>query len=142
MFKPKSLVSHFSWILAILALNVFLISPQVTRFFGEIYGSLIYILIRLVCVLAFSRWASMLLNQQRMAVVRWTTLLVFIDQVLFKAIFLWLDIQGNPSSWQGVDLKAAYYGLFLSYIISVPFVVLLAFVGAELSSVRLRKSPA
>jgi hypothetical protein len=133
----KTQVIYSFWIsLGILGLNLFLISPQLTQSFGSVAGNLAYLGVRFLVILGYSWYLAAVYVGRKSPIFRWATFLVFLDQVVLKLIYLKVTAIAHPEEWGGADLPALALGLFMSYMVSIPFLLLFAFLGAELGNVR------
>ena len=120
--------------LAVLELGLFVFGPLLQNSFGPGPANIFYILLRVVTILVFSYLTVRKHGRDFYGALSFTGLLIFIDQVGFKSLWLWLEIRKNPAAWEGVDLKTALYNSAFSYVVSLPVILLLAFVGALLAS--------
>jgi hypothetical protein len=141
MTKQNLAKWYFLGALTLLGLNLFLISPILSEKFGSVLGNGVYIGIRLGVIVFFSFLINLKTEIKRLAVIRFTTFLVFIEQTAFKAIYLYLDFMNHPQNWVGIDQNAAIFGTLMSYVVSVPLIVILAFLGTELSLLVRSREP-
>jgi hypothetical protein len=95
-----------------------------------------YVVARLGIILLFAFAACRFGTMTRSKALVWAAFLGFLDQVIFKGVFLTLEFKKDPTVLQGHQLWEAYTGLTLSYVMFFPFVLLLAFLGTELAKVR------
>lgn len=132
----KKTQGNMAWLFTgavfLLILNLFLLIPLLTQTYGIQVANNLYMGFRLIVVIAFSFLAVPILNKKHLSIIRFSSLLVFFDQVLLKAVYLKLGFENDPKSWEGIDAAGIYFSLFMSYIASVPFVILISFLGAEL----------
>lgn len=141
---PRLLVWTFASALAIFAVNLFWLSPFLTRVWGPLVGNLTYLGIRIVVVIAVSGILGALWQGKSFKVFRATSILLFVDQVPLKYLWVRMEIARDPAPWQGASQSGIIYGLALSYLMFVPFLVLISFLGSqirELLALRKRRLP-
>jgi hypothetical protein len=132
MAKPSRSVLNFGGALGLLSFNLFCLSPWVSQTWGAFFGNGAYVTLRLLTLVGYSFISSLYLQRKRVEVIRSTCFLVFVEQVLLKTLVLWQDAQAHPQGWEGIQIEAAGFGLLMSYVISIPFIVILSFAGTEL----------
>jgi hypothetical protein len=139
MQKSRVWISLFLAAVALLGVNLFYLSPEMGKRVGELTGNNVYITVRLVTLFGFSFLTSWLAEKPRIFVIRKAAFLVLIDQIVFKAIFLLQQFQSSPQNWEGVDHSGVLFSLAMSYVMTLPIIVLIAFMGTELGSLLLKK---
>jgi hypothetical protein len=121
--------------LGVLEAWLFLIGPV-------LQSEAMYVALKIMTILMFSFVCARIHKKSLYGVLSGAGLLIFLDQVLFKSIYLWWDFRKNPAAWAGVDPLGAIYASAFSYIVFLPVVLILAFVGAFAGSYsRDRKNP-
>lgn len=120
----------FVLVLALFALNIFVLSPLVLKLFGPFAANASFIVIRMGALFAFSFWLAAAQDLKRWSVIRSASFVMFIEQVAFKAIhfaILGLPNTGQgPATWDGV-----LFGLAFAYVLFSPVMILVGFVASE-----------
>jgi hypothetical protein len=132
MIQVKRSVLYFFSGLLILGVNLFVLCPWITERFGSLAGNGTYIGVRLATLLGFSAIAYQIGISRRPAIIRAAIFLLFLEQVAFKSVYMSADFRAHPQGWEGVDHRAALFSLVMSFVVSVPFLILIAFVGTEI----------
>jgi hypothetical protein len=138
----KKPYSCFLGALCLLAFNLFVMSPYISRRFGDLVGNGTYVGLRMLTIMGFSFLMSYLFESKRLPVIRSTTFLVFVDQVILKGFFLWNESRISPQAWEGMDYPSTVFALLVSYVISIPLIVIVAFAGTELKDLLSQKNKA
>ncbi len=126
--------------LTVLELGLFVFGPLLQKISGPVGANVFYILLRVVTIVVFGYVCVSRHKKNFYGALSLTGLLIFLDQVVFKSIWLWSEMKRDPVAWEGVTLSAALFNSAFSYIVSLPVIMLLAFVGALLASKRPRQS--
>ena len=116
------LSSAFVIALAVLEIELFVIGPV-------FQSNVLYIAIRVATIFAFSFICVRSFKKNLYETLSLAGLLIFVDQVLFKSLWLVLEFQRNPKAWAGVDRTAALFSSAFSYIVFLPAVLILALLG-------------
>lgn len=119
--------------LGILELGLFVVGPALQNGVSPAAGNAFYIVLRLVTILGFSFVCVRKHKRSFYGALSMTGFLLFLDQVVFKSLWLVHEIKKNPAAWEGIDPKSAVYNSAFSYIVSLPIILLLAFLGALLA---------
>jgi hypothetical protein len=124
--------------LALLETGLFVIGPVLQNWGNTNLANGFYILLRVVTIVGFSFLLVRKHRHEIYGALSLTGLLIFIDQVIFKSLWIVLEMKRDPAAWQGVDTKAALFNSAFSYIVSLPVILLLAFIGSMLA-LKMRK---
>ena len=124
-----------------LAANLFLIGPVVSARISEVAGNAAFIIIRVVTLLGFAALLAALHGKTRLQIIGLTLLLELVDQGIFKTILLLYSWRMQPTQWEGLSLDGMIFGNFMSYLVFLPAILILSFVGAEIGhALRNRKA--
>jgi hypothetical protein len=116
--------------LGILEAGLFLIGPALQNAFGPNIGNVFYVVLRVVSIVLFSYLCVRVYRRSIYGALSTAGFLVFLDQAVFKSLWIWIQFRTHPEAWQGIDLKGALYGTAFSYIVFLPLILALSFVGA------------
>jgi len=122
------------WILlalGILGLNLFVVGPWVSSQLGEGAGNILYVILRVAVIIGLSFFLVHRVGKGRFQAMTLTAVLMLMDQVGFKALWLKQQMMAQPDLWKDVDFSSAVFGLLMSYVFFVPMVLLFAWIGAE-----------
>lgn len=120
--------------LVVLELGLFVFGPLLQNSVGPVGANVFYVLLRVFTILVFSYLCVRRHKRSNYEALSLTGLLIFIDQVGFKSLWLWMEMKRNPAAWEGISLQVALYNSAFSYVVSLPVILLLAFVGALAAS--------
>jgi hypothetical protein len=120
----------FFLFLGVLEAGLFWIGPALQSSYGQNIGNAFYIAIRVLSIVLFSYLCVRVYRRSIYGALSTTGFLVFLDQAVFKSVWIWNQFRIHPQDWQGVELKGAIYGTAFSYIVFLPLILALAFVGA------------
>lgn len=113
----------------VLALNFWGIAPFTRGVFSEATSNVLYLLVRLVTFAAVAAWLKVSTDRRPIQIVSLVTICAFFDQVLFKFGLL-LDPSRN-GGMRGVEI---WVSLMMSYLLFLPLVLVLGYVGTEIGS--------
>lgn len=119
--------------LGILELGLFVIGPALQNSMGPGAANLVYILMRVIAIAGMSFFAMHHFRGNLFKSLSLTGFLMFLDQVLFKSLWLSFEFKNNPKAWEGVELSSAIYNSAFSYIVSLPIILLIGFLGAMIA---------
>jgi hypothetical protein len=119
--------------LGTLEFGLFVVGPLLQNRAGPGPANVFYILLRVLVIGTFAYFSVRRDKRALFGTLSMTGFLIFLDQVVFKSIWLMIEIKKNPSLWEGVDPKGAIFNSAFSYVVSLPMVLLLAFLGAMLA---------
>ena len=89
----------------LLGLNFWVILPGFTALHGDYAGNALYIGSRVFIFLVLSIGISLRDGTPRFRSLSALAPVAFTDQVLFKALYFWLDRRANPEAWTGLDFN-------------------------------------
>ncbi len=126
-------------IIALFALNLFVIEPLLNQAVGRAVAQTLYIVIRIVGLIGLAFGLAKFGQRNRFQTVTTTLLVGFIDQVLLKGLWIKRDIVANPEAWKGFEPTnaAVFVNMATGYLFFVPIVLILTFLGME--STRFRR---
>jgi hypothetical protein len=133
MLKVQKPVWPLATALLVLMLNVFLISPRFNALFGPVVGNISYIGIRIVTLLALSFYLAKYCQKVRYQVVATASFVAFLDQCVFKGVLFFFEVRSNPQIFPDGTLGNVLFAFLMSYILFLPFIILIAFAGTELT---------
>ena len=119
--------------IAILEVGLFVIGPVLLKSSSPNAADAFYVIVRVATIVTFSFLCVRRYKKEMYGALSLTGLLIFIDQVIFKSIWIVLAMKKDPAAWEGVDTRAALFNSAFSYVVSLPVILLLAFVGALLA---------
>src|ERR1700741_4182480 len=90
---------------AILEVGLFVIGPALQSSVSANAADAFYVVLRLVTIVSFSFLCIRRYKRDSSGALSLTGLLIFIDQVIFKSLWIWLSMKKDPAVWQGVDAK-------------------------------------
>lgn len=135
------MVLTFFVALAILETGLFLVSPVLQNHLSPVWANAFYVLLRVGTIIGFSYLCIRRHKKDIYGALSMTGLLLFVDQVGFKSLWLLQQIGKHPAEWQGIDTKSAIYNSAFSYVVSLPVILILAFLGALLALKQRRSRP-
>lgn len=120
-------------ILALFAINLFLLEPLLSRTLGPVAAQISYIVVRVAGLIALAFGLTRYAQRNRFQTVTTVLLVGFIDQVFLKGLWVKRDIAVNPTSWEGFapNNAAIFVNLAAGYLFFVPIVLILCFLGME-----------
>jgi hypothetical protein len=134
-FATENLMTiSFFVALGALAAGLFGIGPLLQNSSGSGAANAFYILLRVLVILGFSFVAVRRYQKNAYQALSLAGLLIFVDQVLLRSIWFVLQFKYNPGEWEGVDLKTAIFNSAFSYLVFLPVVLLLAFIGVSVGT--------
>ena len=138
----KSLSRVFAYsggILALFALNLFVLEPLFHRSIGPRAAQLVYIVIRIVGIVVLAFLLTKNAKRNRFQTLSTVLLVGFIDQVVLKGIWIKQDMVIHPGDWTGIapTSSAIFVNMAVGYLFFTPLILILAFFGME--STRFRK---
>jgi hypothetical protein len=116
-------------LLQILNLTVF--GPWLADSQTQVLGNAIYISIHVLSILSFSALSPALFNFGYAQTIRWNTGLEFLLQVILKGLIILLQSFLDPKTWGELSFGPFTLNLIASYVFSIPFIILLSFLGFE-----------
>lgn len=117
----------------ILAANFWFVAPFTRSVLSESTSNVLYLLVRLLTFVAVAAVLRIQTDRRPIQVVSLVTLCAFFDQVVFK-----LGIMSDPTRTGGMQGVEVWVSLMMSYLLFLPLVLVLAYIGVEIGS-RLKK---
>jgi len=126
-------------ILALFALNLFVLEPLISKGIGPRAAQLTYIVIRIVGLAGLAFLLAKNAKRNRFQTVSTVLLVGFIDQVFLKGMWIKQDMIVHPADWTGIEPTnaAIFINMAMGYLFFIPIILILAFVGME--STRFRR---
>lgn len=123
------------WALAlvVLAANRFLIGPAVGASAGEMTGNTVFVFIRVVVFFLLALLLTRFSDFRRFRALSGVGLLVAFEHIGFNLVTILSSYRANPADYPE-GLAGPLYGLFMSYMIGLPIILLIAFLGTALGS--------
>lgn len=120
-------------VLVIFALNLFVLQPLISRGVGPRAAQFFYIVIRIIGLVGLAYFLSKNAKRNRFQAVSTVLLVGFIDQVLFKSLWVKRDMGVNPADWIGMEPTNGmiFLNMSIGYLAFTPIILILAFVGME-----------
>jgi uncharacterized membrane protein len=118
--------------------NLFFIGPVLVSHGYTTLNTLLYVGFRLVIFIALAFVLVRFVGRNRPQAMSSVLLVGAVDQVLLKGLWMQADVKAHPELWVGVkmDSQVMFTGLAQGYLFFVPFVLILAFLGTELTRFR------
>lgn len=113
----------------ILALNFWALTPLTARVFSESTSNVIYLVIRLATFAWVGGWLRFKTDRRVIQILSLVTICAFFDQVIFK-----LGLLRDPSRTGGMQAAEIWVSLMMSYLLFLPLVIVLAYLGVEIGS--------
>ena len=116
-------------------LNLFVIGPMIVDAGHMVLNNIVYLVFRLGTFIflgyALAKWAG----RGRAQALSSVMLVGAFDQVLLKGLWMIRDVKKHPELWTGVSMEPTvlFVGLAQGYLFFFPFVLILAFLGIELT---------
>jgi uncharacterized membrane protein YuzA (DUF378 family) len=126
-------------ILALFALNLFVLQPLIATGIGPRAAQMIYILIRVAGMIGLAYGLAKNAKRNRFQTVSTVLLVGAIDQVLLKGLWIKRDMGIHPADWAGFEPvnSVIFLNMAMGYLFFIPIILILAFVGME--STRFRR---
>jgi hypothetical protein len=120
-------------VLILFAVNLFVLQPLISRGIGPRAAQFIYIIVRIIGLIGLAYSLSKNANRNRFQAVSTVLLVGFIDQVLFKSIWVKRDMLIHPADWVGMEPSNSmiFLNMSIGYLAFTPVILILAFVGME-----------
>ncbi len=120
-------------VLTLFAINLFILQPIISRAVGPRAAQFVYIVIRILGLVGLAYALSKNAKRNRFQAISTVLLVGFIDQVLFKGIWVKRDMMVNPADWVGMEPTNAmiFLNMSIGYLAFTPVILILAFVGME-----------
>jgi hypothetical protein len=122
-----------------LGVNFWVILPSFTANQGDTAGNALYIGSRVLTFLLLALGISLRAGTPRMRSMTALAAVAFVDQVLFKVLYFWIDHRANPQNWVGYDLNGHFMATLVSYILFCPVILLLGSGASLLGNWIVRK---
>ena len=126
------MVISFLVSLVVLASGLAFVGPVAHGSMSPEVANIAYIVLRVVVMLVFSFIAVRRFHKNTYHALSFTGLLVFFDQVGVHSLWFAWQFRQNPADWQGMDLITVLYNSAFSYVVFLPVVMLISFLGASL----------
>jgi hypothetical protein len=120
-------------ILALFAVNLFLLEPIFTRSIGPRGAQFAYIVIRVAGLVLLAYGLATKAKRNRFQTISTVLLVGFIDQVLLKGIWVKQDMLIHPEAWTGIEPtnSVIFLNMAMGYLFFIPLILILAFFGME-----------
>lgn len=127
-------------ILALFALNLFVLQPLLTRGIGPGVAQVFYVLIRIVGLVFLAYVLTKNARRNRFQTLSTVVFIGFVDQVVLKGLWLKGEIVRNPADWTGIEPinSVIFLNMAMGYLFFIPVVLILAFFGMEATRFRRR----
>jgi hypothetical protein len=119
--------------LLLLAANRFLIGPVVGTSAGEVAGNTVFVFIRVVVFFLLALLLTRFSDFRRFRALSAVGLLVAVEHIGFNLVTILSSFRANPADYPD-GLSGPLFGLFMSYMIGLPIILLIAFLGTALGS--------
>jgi hypothetical protein len=93
-------------------------------------GQLIYVILRVVVMFGFAMTVVWRHKRSIYHALSYTGFLIFVDQVILKNIWFIIEFRRHPDAWKDMSLAVVLYSNSFSYIVFLPLILLIAFLGA------------
>jgi hypothetical protein len=127
--------------LGCLATGLFWAGPHLEASANPEAANTFYILLRVLIIAFFSFLAVWRYNKNTYHALSFTGLLIFVDQVGLRSIWFLTQFKTHPTDWQDVTLSTVLFNSAFSYIVFLPVVLLIAFLGSALGMYLKQKRP-
>jgi hypothetical protein len=130
--------------LALLALNLFVLSPLLMSVAGPLWANGIYSIFRLAVFFGIGFCLTAWAQAPRFRVLMSAVFVAWFEQLGLRGGLLWSDSLRNPEAWEGASRSGLLYGLTMGLVTFLPIILMLAWAGTEAakswSSRKLRRS--
>jgi len=123
--RPPVLWLFFAGVLAV---NRISLSPAVGAVWGELAGNGVFILVRMLSYFLLALLLARVAGFTRFRAISAVALLVAVEHLGFNLVSLFSSYRSNPADYPE-GLAGPLFGLFMSYMIALPVVLLVALVG-------------
>lgn len=120
--------------LAVLASGLAFVGPVAQGTFSPETANVIFVLLRIAVMLAFSFIAVRRFQKNTYHALSFTGLLIFVDHIGVHSLWLAWQFRQNPGNWQGLDLMTILYNNAFAYIVFLPAIMMISFLGASAGS--------
>jgi hypothetical protein len=132
-----TMVVTFILSLGCLAGGLFSVGPYLQNSVSPEVANTFYILLRVLVIALFSFLAVYKYEKNTYHALSFTGLLIFADQVGLKSIFFLTQFKMHPADWpqtgpDAVTLSAVLFNNAFSYVVFLPLILLIAFLGSAL----------
>jgi hypothetical protein len=140
------MITPFLISIGLLAGGLFWIGPHLQSSVSLDAANGFYIVLRVLIIAVFSFLAVWRYEKNTYHALSFTGLLVFVDQVGLKSIYFLTQFKSHPADWpqtgpDAVTLGAVLFNSAFSYIVFLPLVLLIAFLGSSLGMFLKHKHP-
>lgn len=125
----------FPLALGLLALNQFVLPRWVGPAMGDMAANFVFILIRIFVYLGIALILTRFFSFRRFQSLSAVALLLAIEHFGFRVFLLLSDYRDNPAAFSE-GLSGPLFGLAMSYMIGLPLILLVAFLGTALGHRR------
>ena len=115
----------------VLAVNRFWLSPAVGATYGAIPGNTTFVFVRVSSFFILSVLLARLAGFQRFRTISALALLVALEHLGFNLMGILSGYRANPSEYPE-GLSGPLFGLTVSYMMGLPFILLIGFLGHAL----------
>lgn len=141
-YREGIMIVPFLISLGLLASGLFWVGPHLQNSAGQDTANIFYIALRVAVIAIFSFLAVWKYEKNTYHAMSFTGLLVFTDQVGLKSIYFLTQFKTHPADWEGVTLSAVLFNSAFSYIVFLPLILLIAFLGSALGTyLKSKRSP-
>jgi hypothetical protein len=132
------------WLLAALGLlllggNLLALPLLVTQLAGDGWAMGIYAAGRFAVVLLLGLGWMAYSNLRRSEALWGVAFLILAEQFLFRGGSLLYDAYRHPEGWAGASLSGVSFGLLMSYLIFLPVILIVAWLGTEIGTKLVRR---
>ncbi len=128
--------------LGCLAGGLFSVGPYLQNSVSPEAANTFYIVLRVLIIGLFSFLSVWKYKKNTYHALSFTGLLIFADQVVLKSIYFLTQFKTHPADWEGVTLSAVLFNNAFSYVVFLPLILLIAFLGSALGMYLKQKRPA
>jgi hypothetical protein len=126
------MVISFFVSLAVLASGLAFVSPAAQSYVSPQLANLIFVLLRILVMLAFSFIAVRRFHKNIYHALSFTGLLIFVDHIGVHSLWLTWQYRQNPASWDNAGVMTVLYNNAFAYIVFLPAIMMVSFLGASI----------
>lgn len=125
-------------ILALFALNLFVLEPVIHKLAGSRAAQVVYVLVRIAGLIGLAYALAKNAKRNRFQTITTVLLVGFLDQVVLKGIWIKRSMVADPAAWAGIapENAAIFVNMAMGYLFFIPIILILAFVGMEATRFR------
>ncbi len=92
----------------------------------EVVLGLVYLVARVGILFGSGAYLSARAARSRVQTIGLVSLLAFVDQVIWKGAWIWLQIRSGAPEWTGIPYSSIIWGILLGYFASIAVLILVA----------------